>query len=158
MALISRRTWGQVPVRELGAQLTVASTPSQLNDYRLDGVTIVDYSGGFGLNSTDPWAFPNRLNGPGCGSDYPGNPSNYIKTNCLGLPMATPAIAAQCTPFGAPAAPKAGTCSNLLGNAGHNTVIGPGLTNLDFSLIKNNHIAGISENSTCNFGLRRSIS
>ena len=31
-------------------------------------------------------------------------------------------------------------CFNLRGNAGRNILIGPGLTNLDFSVFKNNYI------------------
>jgi hypothetical protein len=97
-----------------------------------------------GLNSADPFAYPNRLGGPGCQSPInPGNTSNYIKLECFGLPMSTPAIASQCTPFqpgGAGNPIAAGTCSNLLGNSIRNDVIGPGLMNFDFSLFKNNQI------------------
>ena len=39
----------------------------------------------------------------------------------------------------------ANTCINLLGNLGRNTVIGPGLFNIDFSMVKDNHIRRISE-------------
>jgi len=44
-----------------------------------------------------------------------------------------------------------GTCSNLFGNAGRNTVIGPGLVNFDFSLFKNTYIRRISENFNLQF-------
>jgi hypothetical protein len=37
------------------------------------------------------------------------------------------------------------TCINLAGNAGRNSLIGPGLTDLDFSVFKNNPIRRISE-------------
>ena len=37
-----------------------------------------------GSLSSDDWAFPNRLGGSGCNSlTNPGNPNNYIKTNCF---------------------------------------------------------------------------
>jgi hypothetical protein len=103
-----------------------------------------------GLNSSDPWDFPNRLNGPGCGSLInPGNPNNYIKTQCFAVPTA-PSIAfyaANCDPsFGA--APQ---CFNLRGNAGRNILIGPGTSNLDFSVFKNNYIKRISENFNVQF-------
>ena len=99
-----------------------------------------------GLNDSDLEAYPNRLTGPGCSSAVnPGNVSQYINLNCFGLPVSTSAIAAECTPFGAPAAPIAGTCSNLLGNARRNSIIGPGLATWDFSLFKNNYIKRISE-------------
>jgi TonB dependent receptor len=116
------------------------------------GVPITPVIGGdpLGLNSTDPWAFPDRLTGPGCAGNpvNPGNVGNYIKLNCFALPMATPAIAAQCTPF-SPAVP--GSCANLVGNAGRNTVIGPGLATFDFSLFKNNYVKKISETFNAQF-------
>ena len=70
-----------------------------------------------GLKLDEPAEPPNRLIGPGCETlSNPGNPNHYIKTQCLAFP--NPA--------------------NLYGNLGRNTVIGPGLSNLDFSLFKNN--------------------
>jgi hypothetical protein len=38
-----------------------------------------------------------------------------------------------------------GTCSNLLGNSGRNSVVGPGLVNYDFSLLNNNYFHRVSE-------------
>jgi hypothetical protein len=104
-----------------------------------------------GLRNSSPFAYPDRLTGPGCGTPVnPGSVKNYIKLNCFALPMATPAIAAQCVPFGfvpppAPGQPPAnpgiaGSCQNLLGNGGRNEIYGPGLVNLDFSVLKNNKI------------------
>jgi hypothetical protein len=94
-----------------------------------------------GLNSSDPWAFPNRLSGPGCATlTNPGNPNNYIKTQCFAVPTApSPAFwTANCDPaFGDLTNLQ---CFNLRGNAGRNILTGPGLTNLDFSVFKNNHI------------------
>ncbi len=109
-----------------------------------------------GLNSTDPWAFPDRLSGPGCSSLVnPGNPNNYIKTQCFSPPTA-PSVAffdapapLGCDPaFGQstdPQAPQYLWCFNKRGNAGRNILPGPGLVNLDFSLFKNNPIRRISE-------------
>jgi hypothetical protein len=114
------------------------------------GVPITPLIGGdpLGLNSTDPYAFPNRLTGPGCANPVnPGNVNSYINLNCFAVPMATPAIAARCTPFSA----VPGSCANLMGNAGRNTVIGPGLTTFDFSLFKNNYIKKISESFNVQF-------
>jgi hypothetical protein len=92
-----------------------------------------------GLNSSDPWDYPNRLSGPGCGSLVnPGNPNHYIKTECFSVPTAPSQTfySKYCDPsFGYP------TCINLRGNAGRNILTGPGLANLDYSLVKNNHIA-----------------
>jgi hypothetical protein len=91
-----------------------------------------------GLNSSDPWDYPNRLSGPGCSSLVnPGNPNNYIKTQCFTVPTApSQAFYSQyCDPsFAYP------TCINLRGNAGRNILIGPGLANLDFSLAKNTRV------------------
>jgi hypothetical protein len=91
-----------------------------------------------GLNSSDPWDYPNRLSGPGCGSLVnPGNPNHYIKTECFSVPSAPSQAfySKYCDPsFGYP------TCINLRGNAGRNILTGPGLANLDYSLVKNNHI------------------
>jgi hypothetical protein len=42
-------------------------------------------------------------------------------------------------------------CANLLGDGGRNTVIGPGLRDLDFSLFKNNPIRRISETFNVQF-------
>ena len=105
-----------------------------------------------GLNSNDPWAFPDRLNGPGCGSlTNPGNPKNYIKTQCFAIPTA-PSQAfynANCDPaMGNPALLQ---CFNLRGNAGRNILTGPGMLNLDFSVFKNNHVRRISETFNVQF-------
>ena len=43
------------------------------------------------------------------------------------------------------------TCINLMGNLGRNTVIGPGLLNLDFSVIKDNYIKRITESFNVQF-------
>jgi len=43
------------------------------------------------------------------------------------------------------------TCINFLGNLGRNTVIGPGLLNLDFSVVKDNYIKKITESFNVQF-------
>jgi Carboxypeptidase regulatory-like domain/TonB dependent receptor-like, beta-barrel len=106
-----------------------------------------------GQNSNDPLAYPDRV--PGCNpinTNFKNTPSlNYINLNCFTLPTSTPAIAAQCEPFGEPTAPVPGTCANLFGNAGRGTIIGPGLVNFDFSLFKNTYVRRISENFNVQF-------
>jgi hypothetical protein len=100
-----------------------------------------------GLNSADPWAFPNVT--PGCKTTNPGNPSNYLNLSCFTLPTAPASFAAQCNGFSGAVAPAPSGqvyCSNLLGNESRNSIIGPGFFNLDFSLFKNNYIKSISEN------------
>jgi hypothetical protein len=108
-----------------------------------------------GLNNTDPFDFPARLKGPGCHSAVnPGNPDNYIKLECFGLPTAPASMTAQCAPLtGAASPPPSGQvyCSNLLVNSGRNTLTGPGLVNFDMSLFKNNPVKRISETFNVQF-------
>ena len=83
-----------------------------------------------GLNSSDPYDYPNRLGGPGCQAlTNPGNVANYIKTQCFAVP----------NPI------------NLRGNSGRNILYGPGLVNLDTSLFKNFPVNKISENFVAQF-------
>src|SRR5487761_1764746 len=103
-----------------------------------------------GSQSGSPYDYPNRLVGPGCGTlTNPGNPNTYIKTQCFAVPAAPSSAfyAANCDPsFGA--APQ---CFNLLGNAGRNIMVGPGTSDLDFSVFKNNYVRRISENFNVQF-------
>jgi hypothetical protein len=113
--------------------------------------------------SSDDYSYPNRLGGSGCGTlTNAGNPANYIKTQCFVVPTAPNAAfwSANCDPapptLGSPLNPPGGPitdlrCFNLRGNAGRNILIGPGITNLDFSVFKNNHIRRISENFNVQF-------
>jgi hypothetical protein len=117
-----------------------------------------------GMKGTDPWAFPNRLSGTGCATAVnPGNPNNYINTSCFSLPTA-PNLAfwqANCDTtspkiYFDPVLQKLTPepypyCFNLRGNAGRNTLIGPGLLNLDFSVYKNNYVPRISETFNAQF-------
>ena len=111
-----------------------------------------------GTLSSDDFAYPNRLAGPGCGTaTNPGNPANYIRTQCFGVPVA-PSQAffdANCDPapptLGGPLAPGDLRCFNLRGNAGRNIVNGPGVTSIDFSIFKNNRIPRISESFVIQF-------
>ena len=83
-----------------------------------------------GLNSADPWSYPNRLGGTGCSSLVnPGNSNNYIKLQCLAFPNP----------------------STLLGNLGRNSLIGPGLMDLDFAVFKNFPVRHISESAKLQF-------
>jgi outer membrane receptor protein involved in Fe transport len=96
------------------------------------GVPFTPLMGGdpLGTNDNSPYAFPNRLSGPGCQSAVnPGNVQAYIKVDCF-----------------APPSPL-----TLLGNAGRNSLQGPGLINFDFSAFKNNYIRRVSENFNVQF-------
>ena len=52
---------------------------------------------------------------------------------------------------GAPNPPAVGTCANLMGNGGRNTVMGPGRVTFDFSLLKNTYIRRVSETFNAQF-------
>jgi hypothetical protein len=80
-----------------------------------------------GLNSATTFDFPTRLNTPGCQSAVNPGSVNYVK--------------AQCFQF----------TGTLMGNAGRNSVPGPGLVNADVSLLKNHYIRGISETFNVQF-------
>ena len=105
------------------------------------------------LGNTDPFGRPSWINGPGCGNPVnPGNPFNYIKLGCFGLPQTPPGLpAGVCQPF--PADTSGTSCANLLGNSRRNQLIGPGLINFDLSLFKNMKITKISENFNAQFRL-----
>ena len=101
----------------------------------------------------DNYDYPDRLSG--CNpitSNYRHSSSGqplYINTNCFTVPTAPSSAfyAANCDP-------TVGTfpqCFNLRGNAGRNSLIGPGLMNLDFSIIKNTSIKKISESLNVQF-------
>ena len=84
-----------------------------------------------GVKSNDPNIdVPNLISGPGCRTPVnPGNPANYIKTQCFAVP----------NPI------------TLRGNLGRSTLIGPGLVNFDFSVFKNNYIKRISDRFNAQF-------
>ncbi|MBZ5658929.1 MAG: TonB-dependent receptor [Acidobacteriia bacterium] len=108
-----------------------------------------------GMKLEETGEMPSRITGPGCDTlTNPGNPNHYIKTQCLTLPTAPSSFAAQCAPFPGAVGPlPAGTvyCANLAGNLGRNTLIGPGLSKLDFSVFKNNYVKRVSESFNAQF-------
>ncbi len=85
---------------------------------------------GMKSSGEDTYSFPDRIPGPGCGAAVnPRNADHYIKTECFVAP----------NPL------------TRLGNSGRNSLIGPGLSNLDFSLVKNTRIPRVSETSNVQF-------
>jgi hypothetical protein len=68
--------------------------------------------------------FPDRLTAPGCGNAVnPGNPTGYIRKQCFAFPSP----------------------STRIGDSGRNVLIGPGMVNADFSVLRNIPIPRISE-------------
>lgn len=66
---------------------------------------------------------PDRIDRPGCErAIIPGNPSQYIKLDCFAFPMP----------------------GTRFGNAGRNSLIGPGFATIDLSLVKNTPLGGAS--------------
>jgi len=107
-----------------------------------------------GLGNSGADQFGPLLQIPGCDPVNHGYANSlagaplWINANCYSLPKSTPAIAAQCQTFGA--TPKAagipGTCANLApGSVLRNTITGPKLFNMDFSVLKNFPVKRISE-------------
>jgi Carboxypeptidase regulatory-like domain/TonB-dependent Receptor Plug Domain/TonB dependent receptor len=100
-------------------------------------------------SGSDTFGIPDKV--PGCdpiNHNYKSSPGGvflgYINTSCFKVPMATEvpsAFASQCVPF----SKVPGSCSNLLGNAGRNSIVGPNLFNLDFSVHKDFAVKKISE-------------
>ena len=138
---------------ELGGIYTLSDGVPFTTTFGIDGDPL-------GLNSSDPWDFPSRSTDPGCASLVnAGNPNGYIKTQCLTVPAA-PNMAywtANCdpTPFvdenDVPVPVPFPQCFNLRGNAGRNILVGPGTSELDFSIFKNNPIKKISETFNVQF-------
>jgi len=100
-------------------------------------------------NGSDTFGIPDRVPGiDPVNHNWKSTPGlQYINTNAFRVPMATPEIASQCVPFSR----VAGSCANLLGNAGRNSIVGPGLANIDLSLYKNFAVPKISESFKVQF-------
>jgi hypothetical protein len=109
-----------------------------------------------GTFSSEPITVPDRV--PGCSQTFSsaghGSSLQYVNPACFTNAMAPAGInaATQCDQaFNKLNALPANTCINLLGNLGRNTVVGPGLVNVDYSMIKDTKISKISENFTVQF-------
>jgi outer membrane receptor protein involved in Fe transport len=106
-----------------------------------------------GQNSTDAKNFASRVSGPGCSNPVnPGSVTNYLKLSCFSPPIAPASFAGVCQPASdGKGGFVPGGCMNLFGNAGRNTVVGPGLINVDMSVFKNNYIETNSGNINIQF-------
>src|ERR1700694_5100900 len=80
-----------------------------------------------------------------------GNPNAYLRAECFGLVPQTTANTPYCDTARAAKLGVPGTCPNIRGNLARNMIIGPGLFNLDFSVVKNNYIPKISESFNIQF-------
>jgi hypothetical protein len=88
-----------------------------------DGLPFTPLISGDALGQANQSLFdvPDRLDLPGCDNPVnPGNPSQYMKLSCFAFPSP----------------------STRFGNAGRNSLIGPGVMTLDASLVKNIAISG----------------
>jgi len=117
---------------------------------------------GLGNNGADQFGLLNKV--PGCdpiihgyAGSAPGAP-NWINASCYTLPTVPTASLASlpypCVDFpNAPAAAPAGQtyCANLAGTVSRNSLYGPRLFNLDFSVLKNIPITRISETFSVQF-------
>jgi hypothetical protein len=117
-----------------------------------DGVPIWPLDGiegdPMGQLNSEPLAIPDRV----CSSMTNPGRVQYLKANCL-INAVAPSLAFYnaAPPFGCDHKFPYPTCINLLGNLGRNSIIGPGLVNVDFSLVKNDHIKRVSENFNIQF-------
>ena len=89
-----------------------------------------------------PFDPPDRTKSGACATAVNPGQVAYLNTNCFSLPMATPAIAAQCAAF---SLSLIGTCQNFQGNEGRNDIIGPGSINVNFSISKTTILATRSD-------------
>jgi hypothetical protein len=121
-----------------------------------------------GMNITGAFAIPDFV--PGCQATNTSTGRRgalqYINPACYILPVAPDAayfnapkpLGCDTSPNSAPgyaATVAAGgsplTCVNLLGHDPRNAILGPGLINLDYSMVKDNHIKKLGENFNVQF-------
>jgi hypothetical protein len=114
-----------------------------------------------GLNNggADQFGIPNLISGcDPINHNFARNSSpTYINANCYVAPNIPASVAASlpypCANFaGAPLLTNGNVyCANLLGDAGRNSITGPHLVNVDFSMVKNTPIKRISETFNVQF-------
>jgi hypothetical protein len=80
-----------------------------------------------------------------------GNPNAYLRAECFGLVPQTAVNTPYCDTARAASLGVPGTCPNIRGNLARNMIIGPGLFNVDFSVVKNNYVPKISETFNVQF-------
>ena len=101
-----------------------------------------------GQLSTDPWDFPNRV--PGCNpinSNYKQQNLQYVNLSCFTVPSVVTYQGSML--LNGVSVPVQHWIP--MGNGGRNTITGPGLLDLDFSLVKNTYVKRISESFNVQF-------
>jgi hypothetical protein len=106
-----------------------------------------------GLGSADPWAFPSLV--AGCNpidSNFKNNPNGpiYYNPKCFTFPLLGAIPNAQCNQVVDPTTQQ-NACLNVFGNVGRNSLVGPRLVDVDFSVYKNFPIRKISESFNVQF-------
>lgn len=155
--LIASYTWDIPSPKGVSGFLGTASSGWRLGGiFQVsDGTPFTPLIGGDPLGmSADSFDIANRV--PGCNPVHGG--FNYLNLNCFSVPVQTTDLGGKCQPFGFVSstpgpfnAGTTGTCANLMGNAGRNSVIGPRITNFDMSLVKNTRVPRISETFNVQF-------
>jgi TonB dependent receptor len=109
--------------------------------------TVVMGGDPLGMKGSAPNSRPDRL--ANCGAingNFKSDNLDYLNVGCFTPPTAPASFAGVCQPAAASvAAVIPNTCMNLYGNSGRNSLVGPGLVDLDFMVIKNTRIRKISE-------------
>jgi hypothetical protein len=90
---------------------------------------------------------------PGCTIVNPGNIAHYLNGACFSMVPQTVTNTPYCDTARAASLGFPGFCPNIRGNLARNTILGPGLADVDFSLVKNNYITKISETFNVQFRL-----
>ena len=105
-----------------------------------------------GQLNLEPMAIPNLA--PGCTPKNVVQPHNvqYLRASCF-IPAQAPSQAFYdaAAPMGCDHTFAYPTCMNLLGTLGRNVIVGPGLVNLDASIVKDTHVTKISESFDVQF-------
>ena len=109
-----------------------------------------------GQINQEPMSIPDLA--PGCTPQNAVQPGNlqYLKPQCFIIPVAPAGFDpthTKCDQGFVLTNPTLdpNTCSNLLGHLTRNSIIGPGLFNVDMSLVKDTHIKKFSENFNIQF-------
>jgi hypothetical protein len=92
---------------------------------------------------------------PGCNPVNSRNVAHYLNAACFSMVPRTDTNAPYCDTIRSAALgfapPGPVFCPNIRGDVARNSIIGPGLINIDFSVVKNNYIRKISESFNVQF-------